>query len=161
MTTIIPDHWYIPPAVDAAAVRAAGGDADRLTRIAALDGERMADSLAFLSGYAPGVLDAILTATEPCLDDLFPAGEDALEGAVGDMRVPRKAEGRLRRYSKGRVRRRMNSDSRILVALERAGIEQIAYGGGPINSSLIRGMILAGEIRLGTVDIPAQAVVER
>jgi hypothetical protein len=79
MTTIIPDCWYIPPAVDAAAIRAEGGDADRLSRIATLDQERMADSLAFLSGYAPGVLDAILTATEPCLDDLFPLGEDALE----------------------------------------------------------------------------------
>jgi hypothetical protein len=79
MITIIPDRWHIPPAVDAAAVRAAGGDADRLTRIAALEGERMADSLTFLSGYGPGVFDTILTATEPCLDDLFPAGEYALE----------------------------------------------------------------------------------
>jgi len=79
MTAIIPDSWYIPPAVEAVAIRAERGDADRLARIATLDGERMADSLAFLSGYAPGVLDAILTATEPCLDDLLPLDEDALE----------------------------------------------------------------------------------
>jgi hypothetical protein len=39
----------------------------------------MAESLAFLSGYAPGVLDAILTATEPCLDDLLTPDEDAFE----------------------------------------------------------------------------------
>ena len=79
MTTIIPDRWYIPPAVEAAGVRAAGGDAERLARIAVLDDERMADSLAFLSGYAPGVFDAVLTATEPCLDDLLPPDADALE----------------------------------------------------------------------------------
>lgn len=79
MPTIIPDRWHIPPAIDAAAIRAAGDDAGRLARITTLDQERMADSLAFLSGYAPGVLDAILTATEPCLDDLFPPDEDALE----------------------------------------------------------------------------------
>lgn len=79
MTTIIPDRWYIPPAADAAAVRAQGVDADRQARIAALDEERMADALYFLAGYAPGVLDAVLTATEPCLDDLLPPDEDALE----------------------------------------------------------------------------------
>ena len=79
MTTIIPGCWSIPPAVEAVAAHAAGGDADRLARIAALDQERMGDSLAFLSGYAPGVLDAIFTAIESCLDDLLPVGEDALE----------------------------------------------------------------------------------
>jgi len=52
---------------------------DRLARIAALDADRMAESLAFLSGYAPGILDAILTATEPCLDDLLPPDQDASE----------------------------------------------------------------------------------
>jgi len=50
-----------------------------VARIAGLDEERMADCLYFLAGYAPGVLDAILTATEPCLDDLLPPDEDALE----------------------------------------------------------------------------------
>jgi hypothetical protein len=79
MTTIIPDRWFIPPAVDAATIRHQLGDADRLARIAALDEERMSASLAFLSGYAPGVLDAILTATEPCLDDMLLPDEDALE----------------------------------------------------------------------------------
>jgi hypothetical protein len=79
MTTIIADRWHIPPAVEAAGTRARPGDADRLARIAGLDTERMTDSLAFLAGYAPGVLDAILTATEPCLDDLLPPEEDALE----------------------------------------------------------------------------------
>ena len=79
MPTITPGHWYIPPAIEAAGVPGLPGDADRLARIAGLDAERMAESLAFLSGYAPGVLDAILTATEPCLDDLFPPDADALE----------------------------------------------------------------------------------
>jgi hypothetical protein len=79
MPTITPGHWYIPPAIEAAGVPGRPGDADRLDRIAGLDAERMAESLAFLSGYAPGVLDAILTATEPCLDDLFPPDADALE----------------------------------------------------------------------------------
>jgi hypothetical protein len=79
MPTIIPDRWRIPTAVEAVAVRAHGVDADRLARIADLDQDRMAETLAFLSGYAPGVLDAILTATEPCLDDLLPPDEDALE----------------------------------------------------------------------------------
>jgi hypothetical protein len=79
MTTMITDRWYIPPAAEAAAVLAQSGEVDRLARIAALDAERMSASLAFLSGYAPGILDAILTATEPCLDDLFPPDADALE----------------------------------------------------------------------------------
>ncbi|HEX3714694.1 MAG TPA: hypothetical protein VHV09_18010 [Trebonia sp.] len=79
MTTIIADRWYIPPPVAAATVRAQPGDRDRLAQVAGLDPERMADCLAFLSGYAPGILDAILTATEPCLDDLFPPDADALE----------------------------------------------------------------------------------
>jgi hypothetical protein len=79
MTTIIHDRWYIPPPDEAAAVRAQPGDPDRLARITGLDAERMTDTLAFLSGYAPGVLDAILTATEPCQDDLFPLDGDALE----------------------------------------------------------------------------------
>ena len=79
MTTFIGDRWYIPTPVEAAAVRGQPGDPDRLARIADLDAERMRESLAFLSGYAPGVLDAILTATEACLDDLFLPDADALE----------------------------------------------------------------------------------
>jgi hypothetical protein len=79
MTAIIPDRWYIPPPVAAAAVPGRPGDIDRIARVEALTAERMSDSLAFLSGYAPGILDAILTATEPCLDDLFPPDADALE----------------------------------------------------------------------------------
>jgi hypothetical protein len=79
MTTTIAGRWYIPPATEAAAIQARPGDADRPGRIAGLDAERMSDCLAFLSGYAPGILDAILTATEPCLDDLLPPDADALE----------------------------------------------------------------------------------
>ncbi len=79
MTTFIGDRWYIPTPVAAAAVRSQPGDPDRLARIADLDAERMRESLAFLSGYAPGILDAILTATEACLDDLFLPDADALE----------------------------------------------------------------------------------
>ena len=79
MTTIIADRWHIPSPIAAAEVRARAGDAGRLARIAGLDAERMRESLAFLSGYAPGILDAILTATEPCLDDLLPPDADALE----------------------------------------------------------------------------------
>jgi hypothetical protein len=79
LSTIIPDRdrWHIPPPVEAAAIRGPG-DGD-LARIAALGADRMHDSLVFLAGYAPGVLDVILTATEPCLDDERPADEDALE----------------------------------------------------------------------------------
>jgi len=72
------DRWYIPPPVEAAAIRRGPGDGD-LARIEALDADRMHDSLVFLAGYAPGVLDVILTATEPCLDDERPADQDALE----------------------------------------------------------------------------------
>ena len=79
MTATIADRWYIPPATEAATLQVRPGDTDRLERIAGLDAERMSDCLAFLSGYAPGILDAILTATEPCLDDLFPPDADALE----------------------------------------------------------------------------------
>lgn len=79
MTTSIADRWHIPLAAEAAAVLAWPGDAARLARIAGLDAGRMSDSLAFLAGYAPGILDAILTATEPCLDDLAPPDADALE----------------------------------------------------------------------------------
>jgi hypothetical protein len=51
----------------------------RLSRLATLEPDRLAESLAFLAGYAPGVLDAILDATEPCPDDELPYGDDALE----------------------------------------------------------------------------------
>jgi hypothetical protein len=80
LSTIVPDpdRWYIPPPVEAAAIRPGPGDGD-LARIEALDADRMHDSLVFLAGYAPGVLDVILTATEPCLDDERPADQDALE----------------------------------------------------------------------------------
>jgi hypothetical protein len=80
VSTVVPDpgRWYIPPPVEAAAVRPGPGDGD-LARIEALDADRMHDSLVFLAGYAPGVLDVILTATEPCLDDERPSGQDALE----------------------------------------------------------------------------------
>ena len=80
MRAIIParDRWCIPPLVEAAAVRRGPGDGD-LARIEGLDADRMHDSLVFLAGYAPGVLDVILTATEPCLDDERHADADALE----------------------------------------------------------------------------------
>jgi hypothetical protein len=80
LSTIIPacDRWCIPPPVEAAAVRRGPGDGD-LARIEALDADRMHDSLVFLAGYAPGVLDVILTATEPCLDDERSADAEALE----------------------------------------------------------------------------------
>jgi hypothetical protein len=44
-----------------------------------MDAERMGDSLAFLAGYAPGIFDAILIASEPCLDDVRLPDADALE----------------------------------------------------------------------------------
>jgi hypothetical protein len=80
VSAIIPDRdrWYLPAPVEAAAVRRGPGDGD-LARIEALDPERMHDSLVFLARYAPGVLDVILTATEPALDDDRPSGDDALE----------------------------------------------------------------------------------
>ena len=77
MSTIVPDpdRWYIPPPVEAAAVCPGPSDGD-LARIESLDVDRMHDSLVFLAGYAPGVLDVILTATEPCLDDERPSDQD-------------------------------------------------------------------------------------
>jgi hypothetical protein len=80
LSTIIADgdRWYIPSPVEAAAILRGPGDGD-LARIEALDADRMHDSLVFLAGYAPGVLDVILTATEPCLDDEQPADQDAME----------------------------------------------------------------------------------
>ena len=72
VTTTIPDHWHIPLPADAITIRRAPDDG-RPARIETLHADRMRESLIFLSGYAPGVLDAILTANEACLDDLFPA----------------------------------------------------------------------------------------
>jgi hypothetical protein len=99
LSTIIPDpdRWYIPPPVEAAAVRRGLGDGD-LARVEALGAERMHASLVFLAGYAPGVLDVILTATEPCLDDERPSDQDALEpyctecGAAAGIFVSRSNE---------------------------------------------------------------------
>jgi hypothetical protein len=73
-----PDRWHIPSPVEAAAVRRGPGDGD-LARIEALDPTQMHDSLVFLAGYAPGVLDVILTATEPGPGDRRQALQDALE----------------------------------------------------------------------------------
>jgi SAM-dependent methyltransferase len=61
---------------DARPVSDPGG---RLTRLAPLDPDRLAESLVFLAGFAPAVFDSILNATEPCLDDELPPDEDALE----------------------------------------------------------------------------------
>jgi hypothetical protein len=80
LSAIIPDRdrWYIPPPIEAAAIRQGPGNGD-LARIDALDANQMHDSLVFLAGYAPGVLDVILTATELCPGDKRPADHDALE----------------------------------------------------------------------------------
>jgi hypothetical protein len=51
----------------------------RLARLARIDPDRLAESLVFLAGFAPTVLDTILDATEPCPDDERPHGDDALE----------------------------------------------------------------------------------
>jgi hypothetical protein len=61
---------------DARPVSDPGG---RLARLAPLDHDRLAESLVFLAGFAPTVLDSILNATEPCLDDERLPDEDALE----------------------------------------------------------------------------------
>jgi hypothetical protein len=60
-------------------VRPFAGDDGRLIRLAATEPDQMAESLAFLAGYAPGIFDTILTATDPCPGDGHPAGDDALE----------------------------------------------------------------------------------
>jgi len=76
------DRWHIPPPTEAAAIRPGPGPGPGpgdLARIEALDPTQMHDSLVFLAGYAPGVLDVILTATEPSPDERRPALEDALE----------------------------------------------------------------------------------
>lgn len=44
----------------------------RLARLKALDPDRMAEALTWLSGYSPLVFDATLDATEPCTDDDTP-----------------------------------------------------------------------------------------
>jgi hypothetical protein len=59
--------------------RTAADPGGRLARLAPLDPDRLAESLVFLAGFAPTVLDTILDATEPCLDDELPLDEDALE----------------------------------------------------------------------------------
>lgn len=58
---------------------AISGPGGRLARVATLEPDRLAESLVFLAGHAPEVLDAILDATEPCLDDDYPHDDDALE----------------------------------------------------------------------------------
>jgi len=78
----MPDHarGRLPTALEAAAVRPGPGGGD-LARIDALDADRMHDSLVFLASYAPGVLDVILTATEPA------ANQDQGEGRDRDCLV--------------------------------------------------------------------------
>jgi hypothetical protein len=52
-----------------------GADAEahkRLSRLAALDSDRMTEALSWLAGYSPAVFDATLNATEPCTDDDTP-----------------------------------------------------------------------------------------
>jgi hypothetical protein len=68
----------LPTALEAAAVRPGPGGGD-IARIDALDADRMHDSLVFLAAYAPGVLDVILTATEPSRCDERPAADDTME----------------------------------------------------------------------------------
>ena len=73
----MPDHARrrLPTALEAAAVRPGPGHGD-IARIDALDADRMHDSLVFLASYAPGVLDVILTATEP---EKRPVCDDTME----------------------------------------------------------------------------------
>jgi hypothetical protein len=80
VSTVIPnrERWYLPPPVEAAAICRGPGGGD-LARIEALDADQMHDSLIFLAGYAPGVLDVILTATEPRPDRERLNGDDSLE----------------------------------------------------------------------------------
>jgi hypothetical protein len=70
MATVIPGRW--PPPSPSAPLPAAS----RLDRLAGLEPERMAATLAFLSSYAPAVFDAVLEATEPAP---APDPDDALE----------------------------------------------------------------------------------
>jgi hypothetical protein len=76
---IIPRRWHIPLPRDAVKALPSAADDGRLTRLAATEPDHMADSLAFLAGYAPGIFDAILTATDPGPADDHPVGDDALE----------------------------------------------------------------------------------
>jgi hypothetical protein len=48
----------------------------RLARLNDLDADRMAEALAFLSGFRPAVFDATLAATEPCTADDHPDPAD-------------------------------------------------------------------------------------
>jgi hypothetical protein len=57
MATVIPGRWAPLPG--------SPSPMSRLDRLAGLDPERMAETLAFLSSYAPAVFDAVLAATEP------------------------------------------------------------------------------------------------
>jgi hypothetical protein len=67
--SIISDRWRIPLPVDAVRVGTSARNGRRLGRLAAMEEARLAEALAFLIGYAPGIFDAIVTATEPCADD--------------------------------------------------------------------------------------------
>jgi hypothetical protein len=71
------------PADGVPAGRNAANPGGRLARLEPLDPDRLAESLVFLAGFAPTVLDTILDATEPCLDDERPLDEDALEPFCG------------------------------------------------------------------------------
>jgi hypothetical protein len=65
----------ILPASSAPGTRDLAEARDRLGRLAATDAEHKEMALTFLSGYAPGVLDTILNATEPITD--YIPGDDA------------------------------------------------------------------------------------
>jgi hypothetical protein len=48
----------------------------RLARLNTLDADRMAEALAFLSGFHPAIFDTTLDATEPCTADDTPDPAD-------------------------------------------------------------------------------------
>jgi hypothetical protein len=52
---------------------------ERLTRLRALDADRMTEALTWLAGYSPTIFDATLAATEPCTDDDTPDPVENLE----------------------------------------------------------------------------------
>lgn len=71
MEFIIPEHPYGALSLPVASPeerRTQSGE--RLARLAALDPEQLPIALTFLSGYHPGVFDAILNAVEPCTDTI-------------------------------------------------------------------------------------------
>jgi hypothetical protein len=73
---------FILPASGTSGRRVIAQRHDRLDRLAAIDAEHKEIALMFLSGYAPGIFDAVIDATEPI------AAEPVTGYSLGDDAEP-------------------------------------------------------------------------